>query len=414
MKLEQMADWFQKRLEFRRAHPTNLSEEYYIETMKDYFSEVLYAKAHGKPLAWISPIAPVEIFRAMDIVHFGPDQYAIQVLAQKTGYEYLDLGAGVGFSTEGCSPNRAVVGMAKAGILPPPDIIVGVGTPCDSNVMMFEVVSSLFGCPTYYFDYPYRFEEASVDYLKAEVEGLVMFLEEHTGKKLDMGILEESLTISKQSQELVEKIQDLRKIAPCPFTSREALSLMALRLCSEGQPNMLKALKALYDEGQERATQGQGAMTEERHRLAWMGGFPFSEMNLLDWLEKKHGAVIVSDGLGLKPWDGVYKSTHDPFEKVARRMLCFGGIDVIYGTFGLSLNKLIKQWQDSQIDSAIYFCHFGCKQMCGISRIVVDALKEKIGIAPLLMGGDSCDARITSGSEIKEKITEYYATVVAH
>lgn len=414
MRLEQMVDWFEKRLAFRRTHPTNLSEEYYIETMTDYLSEVLHAKERGKPLAWISPIAPLEIFRAMDIVHFGPDQYAIQVLAQKTGYEYLDLGAGVGFSTEGCSPNRAVVGMVKAGILPPPDIIVGVATPCDSNVMMFEVISDLFGCPTYFFDYPYSVGEEAVAYLKAEVEGLVRFLEEHTGQKLDLSTLEQSLAISRQSQELVEKIQDLRKITPSPLRSREASSTMALRICCEGQPNTLKALKALYEEGQERATKGQGPLVEERHRLAWMGGFPFSEMNLLDWLEKKHGAVIVADGLGLKPWDGVYKSTNDPFENVARRMLSFGGIDLIYGSFNQSLNRLVKLWQDCQIDGAIYFCHFGCKQMCGINRIVVDALKKELGIAPLLIGGDICDARITSGNEMKEKINEYFATVITN
>lgn len=414
MRLEQLVDWFEKRLDFRRTHPTNLSEELYIETMKDYFKEVLYAKERGKHLAWISPIAPVEIFRAMDIVHFGPDQFAIQVLARKSGYEYLDLGSGVGFSTEGCSPNRAVVGMVKAGILPQPDIIVGVATPCDSNVMMFEVISSILGCPTYFFDYPYIVGEESVAYLKAEIEGLVNFLEQHTGQKLDLGVLEESLNISRQSQELVEKIQDSRKLVPSPLRSREASSTMALRLCCEGQPATLKALEILYKESQERVAKRQGALPEERHRLAWMGGFPFSEMNLLDWLEKRHGAVIVCDGLGLKPWEGVYKYTNDPFENVARRMLSFGGIDLIYGPFNLSLNRLVKLCQDSEIDGAIYFCHFGCKQMCGISRIVVDALKKELGIATLLIGGDSCDARITPGSEIKEKINEYFATVITN
>jgi benzoyl-CoA reductase/2-hydroxyglutaryl-CoA dehydratase subunit BcrC/BadD/HgdB len=412
MRLEQMVDWFEKRLAFRRNHPTNPSEEYYIEAMTNYFREACQAKDQGKPLAWISPLAPAEIFRAMDIVHFGPDQYAIQVLAQKKGYEYLDLGAGVGFSTEGCSPNRAVVGMAKANILPSPDVIIGVATPCDSNVMMFEVVSNLFNCPTYFFDLPYKVGEEAVSYLKAELEGLVDFLHKHTGRKLDLTILEQSLAISIQSHQLVEKIQELRTKTPCPLRSREAFSTMALRVCCEGSPITLKALQALYEEAKERVEKGEGAIPLEKHRIAWLGGFPFSEMNLLDWLEKEYNTIVVADGLGLQCWDGINKIPADPLEGVVRRMLGFAGIDLIYRPLALSLNNLITLLRNSNIDGAIYFCHFGCKQMSGISRIVVDAIKKELGIAPLQMGGDSCDARVTSGKEIKDKISEYLTTVL--
>jgi len=412
MRLEEMVEWFERRLEYRRAHPTSPSEEYYIEAMRDYFQEASQAKEEGRPLAWISPLAPIELLRAMDIVHFGPDQYAIQVLAQKKGYEYLDLGGGVGFSTEGCSPNRAVVGMAKAGILPRPDVIVAVASPCDSNVMMFELVSEIFECPTYYFDYPYTLREGAIDYLRAELEGLINFLEKHTNRKIDWDLLEENLSISFRSHELVEKIQGLRKRIPCPLRSREVASTMALRICCEGSPAALRALEALYAEGSNRAARGRGALPQERHRLAWLGGILFSEMNLLDWLESKFQAVIVADGLGLRSWEGIYEQGKDPLERLARRMLGFVGIDLIYRPLHLSMDNLIQLLQESRIDGAIYFCHFGCKQMSGVSRMIVDRIRRDLGIAPLVIGGDSCDARITPASEVKDKIDQYLTTIV--
>ncbi|MBI1987145.1 MAG: 2-hydroxyacyl-CoA dehydratase [Nitrospinae bacterium] len=408
--MESVVASFEQRLNYRRAHPAAKSKELYVQAMKDYFEMVLRAKEEGKHLAWTSFAVPVELFYAMDTVPFLVEQFCItdlvQRIAQGQGLEYFDIGAGTGFSTETCSPHLATVGMAKDGALPKPDFIIGANSPCDSGLVAFYVLNSLYQCPSFYLDYPYLAGEEAIRYFKRDLERMVKFLEEQTGKKMDYDRLREVMKSSGKAHNDYLKTMQLRKATPAPFGGREAFSLMTIKIYTEGLPQTTEFFETLYRENQEKVDRGEGVLADERHRIAWFGGYPFFFTRITDWMEENFQTVVVGDGLCLIPNTPV-EDLSDPLECLARKNMgaSYWKITRSFCHVAEDLGDLSKEFG---IDGAVFFASLGCKQNGGQMRMFQDVWREKLGIPTLILDGDVMDPRVVSAEQMKVRLREFF------
>jgi len=357
--------------------------------MKDYFEMVLKAREKGKTLAWTGFAVPVELFYAMDIVPFLVEQFCITDLVQKMargkGFEYFDIGAGTGFSTEVCSPHLATVGMAKDGALPAPDFIVGANSPCDSGLVAFYVLNNLYKTPSFYLDYPYLQEEEAVRYFKRDLERLVKFLEEQTGRKMDYDRLREVMKLSAKAHNDFLKSVKLRKSIPAPFGGREAFSLLTIKLYNEGLLQTAEFFETFYRETQDKVDRKEGVLADERHRIAWFGGYPFFYTKITDWVEENFKTVVVGDSLCLlenKP----IEDFSDPLECLARK-----DVGASYWKIARSFcyyeENLGRLSQEFQLAGAVFFASLGCKQNGGQMRMYQDVWRGKLGIPTLILDG---------------------------
>lgn len=409
--LRQVVESYEQRLAHKRAHPTTRSGELGTLIMKNYFEMVWRAREEGKPLAWVSFGVPVEIFYAMDIVPFLVEQFAITVVVQGfregKGFEYFDYGIGAGFSKEACTAHIVPVGMAKAGELPPPQVAVCASVPCDSSLMTFEVLTDIYKCPSFWMDYPYMEREGGIEFFKKEFADLIRFLEEHTGHKLDPDRLKETLEISRQTNEYYAKILELRKTAPAPFGGREGWNIIMNIRYVDGLPETLEYFKAFYEETRDKVARGESHLAEERHRLIWVGGYPFFFMRIIDWVEEQYQAVVVGEAQSsVKHRLG--GDTSDPLGFLARKAAGFG-IWRVFGEFGTITPELVEQAQALKADAAIYFASTGCKQGCGITRLLRDTWGGMAGLPTLILDGDVLDPRVTSVAQIKDQLAKFFA-----
>lgn len=410
--LKQVVEAYEQRLQQKRARPTTRSSELGTQIMLDYFQRVHRAQEEGKPLAWVSFGVPVEIFYAMDIVPFLVEQFAITVVVQGfregKGFEYFDYGIGTGFSKEACTAHIVPVGMAKAGVLPPPDVAVCSSVPCDSSLMTFEVLTDMYRCPSFWLDYPYRERNGrEIDYFRQEFADLIAFLEEHTGRKLDPDRLRETLEISRETNEIYARILELRKTVPAPFGGREGWNIIMNIRYVDGLPGTLEYFKAFYQETQEKIARGEGHLSDERHRLIWVGGYPFFFMRVIDWVEEQYGAVVVGEAQNsVKHLVG--GDTSDPLEFLARKAAGFG-IWRVFRDFGTIAPELVEQAKALKADGAIYFASAGCKQGCGITRLLRDTWGEAAGVPTLILDGDILDPRVTSVAQIQAQLQKFFA-----
>lgn len=56
-----------------------------------------------------------------------------------------------------------------------------------------------------------------------------------------------------------------------------------------------------------------------------------------------------------------------------------------------------------QADGVVVFCHWGCKETCGASGQIKDAL-EKAGYPCLVLNGDGVDRHNTSDGQVSTRI----------
>ena len=418
MRIEEMVRFFDKRLQYIQTHPERKSRELHTQIMRAYYQRVADSFRGEVPLAWISIILPPELFLSMDLIHFVAENYTIQMLAMGKGQQYFDIGAQYGFPTEACSPHLATIGIAKAGILPAPKVMIGIAAPpCDSMTTMFENLSHIYKCPTFWLDWPYRDEadigEEAIQHFKRELEEMVEFVEEHSGARLNHKRLQEFLEISKITQDYYLKIHELRKNIPSPLNTREAYATFGIRITSEGKPETIEYYESLYQEAMDKVERGIGAVDGERHRMISCGGYPFWYLKLFDWLEEEYKAVMVVDIHNFIQLERI-GDTSDPLECLARKMVkSWVAAKSLMRPYGYTADELAQRALEYKADSFLYFAHFGCKQGCGRFRVVLDTVKEKTGIPAVIVDMDIANPTIVTAPQIQARVKQYFQMLEA-
>lgn len=411
MRLEEFLETFDRRVEYIRQFNIPESVEIYFRCMRRYYQDVMEAKKEGKPLAWISIMAPMEIFRAMDIVPFAVDPYAITVTAfayfKKEDCPFFDIGDSYGYPSDACSPHRVAVGLAATNTLPEPDLIFyTTPMPCDSAVALFDVLSDMKRVPTYIANYEYRYHPKSAEYLREEFISLIEFLEKTTGQRLDMEKLREVVELSRAANNAMIEIHQLRKKVPCPLRTRDAFNSFGMRIAGDGLVDSVRFFETQLREVQERVERKEGVVPDEKYRLVANGGYPFYVMDLLDWFQEEFGAIFVADFFNLTAWKKLEKAD-DLLEFMARKSLYFFGLETLYGPVENTIDKISEDILEAQVDGSFYFTHFGCKQGCGLQKIYRDKIMEKLGIPTLVVDMDISDPKVVSVEQMKNKIYEY-------
>ncbi|MHA1262683.1 MAG: 2-hydroxyacyl-CoA dehydratase [Candidatus Freyarchaeota archaeon] len=85
------------------------------------------------------------------------------------------------------------------GGLAPPDFLVVARKFCKTHVKWWQVLSRRFNCPLFIIDAPYVPEdekEYHVEHYVSQLEDLITFLEERTGRKMDYDKLREVVKLS--------------------------------------------------------------------------------------------------------------------------------------------------------------------------------------------------------------------------
>jgi benzoyl-CoA reductase/2-hydroxyglutaryl-CoA dehydratase subunit BcrC/BadD/HgdB len=409
MLIEKAVEMLQKRIGFLEANPAiEKSKILYNMMLKAYFEKIMLARSQGKLLGWGSMTAPMDLLVAMDIIPFKPEQFVIQNLASGEGLEYIDRGAGYGFHRESCSTHVALVGLARSGLLPEPDFTFHNANPCDSGMVLWDVLVHIYQCPAFFLSYPYRHDDEAVDYLKGELEELVSFLEDLAGHIIDPERLEKTVQITHAVNHLCIDINELRKAVPCPISGRHALNLGMISNTS-GMPESLNFVESFYQETKGKVEKGEGVVPKEQYRLLWLGGMPYFDYRLIDWMEQEFGAVIVLDGTNILPYKKVSLNLTDPLYCLAEMQVYSQGGWGLYCDFNeYTIGPIIQQCLEYKVNAAISFVNFGCKQFCGpLDRLLRDELK-KISIPMLTLDGDINDPRVVPVPQMRDKISQFF------
>lgn len=386
--------------------------EWMFNIQKAAWNGIYQAHQKGKKFIALGAAVPPELIYAFDAVPMVLDTVATRLASDPDVInKYLDLGSEAVPSTV-CAIDRTIIGMILAGdIKELPDAYVYGTIPCDSSRAVYPKVAEIFeskGVPTFCIDTPYRKDEFGFKYLADQIADVTKFLEKVCETKLDWKKMAATMYRANEATDLLMKNADLRKLVPCPAMSR-LLVLNELFLNMIGSQALVDFLRAEYDYVINNIEAGRTAVKEEKFRLTWLQDMIWSNVGLLDWLEREYGAVVVMDVLGYDQsiiCDDVWDEAK-VYMTMAKRQLA---TPMLHASSGPSApyidlaNKIIK---DYKLNMTMFIGHVGCKHTWACAKMVKDGIENKFGIPTLTLDLDAVDGRYKSDAEIKKTISEY-------
>ena len=385
---------------------------FYRNYIKKFYEDAHRAKKEKRPVAWVASTFPVEMLQAMDVVPVWPENYASVCAARQVSVRLCEAAEREGFSRDLCSYARCVLGSIfgkkdlPEGGMPTPDFLVASTGACDTHFKWFQVANRRLKRPFFLLDIPYdtagaeELEGYQVERYVAQLEELITFLEEQTGRDFDGNRLREVERISDRTSKLWMEIQDCRKAIPTPMGARDAFSAVFFMLCIPGAEMAVEFYERLRDELKERVENKIGTIEDEKYRLIWDNLPMWFNLRFFDYLNSL-GAVVVAETFS-HVWAGDLDLSK-PLESLAKKYLPNFANAVVERRIDLIL-RLVRDWS---VDGVVLPTNWGCRMMSIGMTIVKDVVHERLGVPSLILDVDSSDWRSYNEAHVKAEIEAY-------
>jgi len=380
-----------------------------------YWKMVRSAQKEGKNLILTSGPVPLEIIYAMDCVPLYLD-FVPPRLSENTELTARLIGeAEKRGNSQFCAMNKTELGLLTGGRLGlVPDAYVTVPIPCDSARTAYSVMGLAVTVPVFNFDIPMRRDERSIEYIAKQLESLIEFVENITGKKLDKEKLKYRMELSNRAGELLDKCTELRRSKPCPMSSHLSVWNELMNAMSPTE-EMISLLEEELESCNTRIAAGISPCPEgEKHRVQMLHNLFWQGIEISDRLESKYNAVTVRDGFSLK--------SHDFFEhpddlQDCKRTMCGRMLwgSTVHGAVvsGIELSETLDSGiRDFGVDVSIFLGSAGCRHAWAAQKLFSDSILEKYGIPTLVVDVDNTDRRYKSDKDISNAIFDYMDTVI--
>jgi len=398
-------------------------EEPTIKAMAHWVGGILRTVDEGEPLVWnqftfwcdsmialdVQPIAP-ELWPAMARA-VAPPPTPEEAAAAAAENPILDAAQQAGIPAEVCAAGRYVVGAILLDMIPPPTMIVVPSYPCDNTKALYQAVAELTGAPLYLVDCPYWMDDEgeAMEYWVKQYKGVISFMEEHSGKKLDYDRLKEVAEESNRYMDCWLEAEELMKLKPLPqrgpFQSGEILTTLGLPLATE-------AIKARLDVLKAQVAGGATAVPEEKIRVIWNYLPVLWYRELFDWMATELGAVIPTGMTSWYSFEPIDTSTPEStIRGMARRALNGYMGKQGRGASDIWIEDSLNTFEQYKADCIIVNGALGCKWVRGSYGLLRDICRER-GIPIMMFDADIADPRIVSADEVRVRIEDFLDTVV--
>ncbi len=388
----------------------------FVNNMKDFTESLLKELDSGKPLAYNYFAISVEMCMALGIVPVCYELICGLTAALYTNgcEDGIDRIEAEGYPDHLCSTQKGTAGMLLLGTIPKPNFLIKPSTPCDASNKLYEWTSQRLDIPLFMVESPYYRNERSLKYLVNDIKRVIEGLEKATGNTLDEDKLREYVGYSNQTVDYFIKIQELKKLTPCPDTGwhRPADTIF---LTNIGTPQSAAYFKELYEAVKATADSGKGVIPEgkKEKRFAWGYTWECYDLPFFDWLEEEHGVTYMADTLTyFDPDVGMIdtSSVESMIEGIAWRVM---NMPMGRQTMGFSdtwISDFETVVKGHKADALILGGHMACKHFWALNKLMSDKIKETTGVPTLRFEMDMFDKRFTPPAELKRIVGEFVTT----
>ena len=371
-----------------------------------------------RPLAWVTSGAPVEILVGMGVATVYPENYGALLGAQRAAVPLAQVAEEQGFSPDLCSYARCHVGSvldpqnAPQGGLPKPDLLVASNNICGTVIKWYQALAQQLNVPFFLLDAPYQHEpdlsdhapglpDHALQYVAAQLEDLIAWVTEHTGRKLNQRKFDQALQLSNEAVTLWRDIRELCQARPSPLNAPDLFLTMAPIVVLRGSKDAVTFYRKLKTEVEERVSRGEGAIMEERYRLLWDNIAIWFRLFRLFSLFTDAGACFVVDTY-TNAWS-VSVDTDDPILGLARTY------STVYINQSLQaradlMTGLVERFD---VDGMVFHSNRSCKPYSLGQYELLEEIGRRTGVPGLVLEADMCDTRLYADEPIKNRIQAF-------
>ena len=395
----------------------------------DWFAQTAARAREGEPIAIVNADVPHEIMRALEIPYVVTQWWSSIIAAKQAGPAAMERIAARGLPDFSLQYDAMPLGEQDLpaerrpwGGLPAPAFAIAERSG-DVTQKVFEQWGERLGTETFLLSrtaadpvpprwwelVPHEWERAfgadRLDLLQAEIEELIAWLEQRTGRRLDRDRLADILRLGNEQAEWNLRTRDLIATArPTPVTVNDTMPAVMVPQWHRGSAWAVDAARALHDEVAERVAGGHAVCPSERRRLMWIGRGLWSDLAMYQRFQEEFGAVFVWSMYLAIASDGYRRYGDDPVRALAARFV--GITDQLYVP-PWSSEWYLKEALSHDVDGVV---HLVADDTPG-GVFITEAL-EDAGIPVLEIRANNADARSSAAARIPERIAEFLRTRV--
>lgn len=386
-----------------------------LDSLLEMYGRIIDAVDNGDPfVASYYCLAP-ELLTAMDLPYYMVMQTPF--LASSVPYlvDDIDASEAIGLGNDLCTAIRLSIYYVEANLSPLPTCALNLLYPCDAAPLLHEVIvrnERWRDIPMFACDPPYYMDDRSLDYFADQLRQMGNFVAKHTGRKLDLDKLKETVEESNRMFGLWDEYNQLRRNVPSPhgwgIGGPQAFS--QAWVYRAGMKEGTEWFQKLVDIAELNVKSGVGPVPKEKIRLFWFDLLPFGWiMDFLPWLEEEWGAVMVMDMFGNFPYTMIDTSSEEEMWRGLARRNLFDAPMVrqargVADNFSGDIQRIVK---DYKIDVVVWPGHMGHKDGAATVGIMRETCRD-LGVPFVHLGLDLFDRRYSTPEQMKDKISEFF------
>ena len=387
------------------------------QMMGAYYIRAKNAAHNNEKVCWITSGGPVELLIAFDVIPIYPENYAAMCGATKMGGQLAQAAEDKGFSPDLCSYFRIDVGqtLTQGGPifgLPAPDFFISANNICGTVIKWYEEQSRHWDKPCCFLDIPFIHGEpdpAVIQYVVTQMQEMVPFLEEMTGRKFDEEKFFEVLRRAERATELWGELLDLCARRPTPMSSFDSFFLMGPIVTLRGTQECVDFYEKLVVEMKQRVADGVGVVENEQVRLLWDNIPMWFATKPISQAFAQHDAVFVA-ATYTASWVLSKKFTEgDPWQALAENYM----VPYINRGFEKRLEILSGLMDKFHADGIVFHSARSCKAYSLGQYDLKEALTARTGKPGVVIEGDIADERMFSQAQVNTRIDAFMETLNA-
>ena len=361
-------------------------------------------------------MVPPEIANAMGLKSWAAELMGmlVPILETHSGEKYIDIAENNGVPPDACSLPKVTIGMTLKDEMPEAKLIVSSNLPCDSGLSSYKILEKHLNLPTYRVNIPYEFHtERAEKYFVDELKGLISWLEEKTGRKMDWDKLKQICDERNKMARLEQEIWEMLRTRPAPLAAESVyLSHLWHFSINPGWEVATKTYEKLLSLAKKNYNKKIGAVKNEKYRvILWNPPF-LHFLDIFNWVERVYGVSLVIDSMTYNSKSIINTESNDSMLKDLGSIIMQGPMARhTRGPAANYLDDIFHLYKHFDIDMVWVASHIGCKNTNALNGMLRELCREK-KIPLLIIEYDLTDPRIVPREGIMKQVEEFMDTIM--
>jgi benzoyl-CoA reductase subunit B len=398
------------------------------QLFREWFGDLSDVAANGGQAAYVFVMGSMaELLRTFDLPMVFPEINSLQTAVRRVAHEYLNEAEDIGYSPDICGYVKADVavqmrgGEHPMGRIPKPTLAV-LTNACNTYIKWAEIWERMFQIPMFTLDVPgtraagaQTWSGSSFEndrrYVEAQITELINLCTEITGKAFDIDRLRDVLHHTNVMNNGWKRVLELNRSTPSLFNAlTDGTIYLGVTNGFKGTEAGSRFFTELVEEMEYKAAHGIGTLTNEQHRLIFVGVpcYPiFRQFN--EFFTEWGGTFVNSTYLWFASGGtnrGFEYDLNRPLESLAEGVL-ISVRDAMDSMFYQD-QILVDMIDEFNINGIVYHPIKSCRT---VSTGLADnrrSVMANYDIATLFIESDMMDRRVVAPAQLKNRIDAFF------